>query len=385
MAKYINLLAFLVVIGLLGCFVSAETPKGYTDLVITLKDASSDNGIGAMPIEIKLTNTQTKAEILTTRYLSDNESKFSYKLSPGKWDMEIIADNIMTYAFDYFAKETISAEVGESTIDKTFYMTQVGAIEGAVIDKARKIVKNAELKIKCKKDLGIEYPLKTDNFGSFNIDIAPVGKCKISAQSQGIIGEVEAEIKQGQVNTLIVQLEKTVAYSPLNILTYGLIALIALAIVIGGFVAYKKAMEQIKIKRIVKKYKKNPEKESPKEEPKKAGSKEVIEEKQQDTKAAEETKKEIKEPLTETEAKKEINPRARDIMKTLNEREIKIVEFIMSNDNKSTQAGIRNATGIPKTSLSRTFLSLESKKVIKIETVGKLKKIELTDWFMGKE
>ena len=72
-------------------------------------------------------------------------------------------------------------------------------------------------------------------------------------------------------------------------------------------------------------------------------------------------------------------------MKTLKDRERKVVEFLLENENKSTQSKIRYETTIPKTSLIRIFESLENKNIIKIERVGKLKKIELTEWFLGED
>jgi uncharacterized membrane protein len=76
--------------------------------------------------------------------------------------------------------------------------------------------------------------------------------------------------------------------------------------------------------------------------------------------------------------------RADDIKKTLNEKESIIVNFLLSNNNKGTQATIKNETGIPKTSLLRIFQSLESRNIISIEKIGKMKKIKLTAWFLGR-
>jgi uncharacterized membrane protein len=72
-------------------------------------------------------------------------------------------------------------------------------------------------------------------------------------------------------------------------------------------------------------------------------------------------------------------------METLNEREKKVVQFLLEEKGIATQAKIRNGTAIPKTSLVRVFQSLETKKVVSIEKIGKMKKITVTDWFMGKE
>lgn len=72
-------------------------------------------------------------------------------------------------------------------------------------------------------------------------------------------------------------------------------------------------------------------------------------------------------------------------MKTLNERETKIVDALVQNKFEASQSVLRHLTGIPKTSLSRSFSSLEAKKVLGVEKQGKMVKIKLTDWFLGKD
>jgi uncharacterized membrane protein len=69
----------------------------------------------------------------------------------------------------------------------------------------------------------------------------------------------------------------------------------------------------------------------------------------------------------------------------LNEKEKKIVNYLLENDNKGVQSCIRHETGIPRTSLSRCLKSLEIKKIIEVEKIGKAVKIKLTDWFLGKD
>lgn len=76
--------------------------------------------------------------------------------------------------------------------------------------------------------------------------------------------------------------------------------------------------------------------------------------------------------------------RSDDVLVALSEREKKVVRHLLDNDNRSTQASIKNDTGIPKTSLLRIFQSLENRNIIYIEKIGKMKKVSLSDWFLGK-
>jgi len=73
------------------------------------------------------------------------------------------------------------------------------------------------------------------------------------------------------------------------------------------------------------------------------------------------------------------------ILKTLNKKEKAVVEFLLANTNKASQAKIRHATGIPRTSLSRVLQSLEGKKIVHVEKHGKMVNVALTDFFLGKK
>ena len=94
----------------------------------------------------------------------------------------------------------------------------------------------------------------------------------------------------------------------------------------------------------------------------------------------------VKEPIPKKHGKPkhEVSKRALDIMKTLSEKELMVVNFLLQNKNIGTQAQIKNNTGIPKTTLIRVLDSLKNKKVVEIEVIGKLKKVKLTSWFLGK-
>ena len=94
-------------------------------------------------------------------------------------------------------------------------------------------------------------------------------------------------------------------------------------------------------------------------------------------------KKEPKEPKPESSDKGKLSSRTEDVLKTLKAKEKEVVTFLIDNNHKSTQAKIRYSTGIPKTTLARIFISLELKNIVKIEKVGKLKNVSLTEWFIG--
>ena len=69
-------------------------------------------------------------------------------------------------------------------------------------------------------------------------------------------------------------------------------------------------------------------------------------------------------------------------MKTLSENENNIIKFLFENNNIATQSKIRHNTRIPKSTLHRHISKLESKNIIKVQEFGKLKKAELTEFFL---
>ena len=92
----------------------------------------------------------------------------------------------------------------------------------------------------------------------------------------------------------------------------------------------------------------------------------------------------------EVSKKEEINKRAKDIIQTLNEKEKKVVKYLLEHEYKGKkhqgiQSNIRRETGSPRTSLARAIESLKIKKIIEVEKIGKAIKLKLTDWFLGKD
>ena len=76
-----------------------------------------------------------------------------------------------------------------------------------------------------------------------------------------------------------------------------------------------------------------------------------------------------------------IPPRTR----TLPVRERAVVGLLLGNGNASSQNIIKQKTGIPRTTLIRVLDALEAKKIITTESMGKLKKVRLTPWFLEKD
>jgi len=165
-----------------------------------------------------------------------------------------------------------------------------------------------------------KHETQTDISGAFSVEWIPIGQCKITAASNERRGEALTQIEQGDLADIEINLSEGLAQQRIWLIPLSIIATLLL----------------IGIALRTKKPKKQPEK------------------------------------------------RTQDILQTLNDREREITTYLLEHSKKSTQATLKNETGIPKTTLLRIFASLEAKHIITIEKVGKMKKITLTDWFLGK-
>ncbi len=343
----------------------AEQEYPYSILFLTFRDLHTNEIIGDYPISISFENLQYDIKQIRFDYLKP-DGVYRYQLSTGPWRVKAWFDNRSTPEPDYYAEGSFTIEEEEFVANRTLYVLPVGTVDGTVVDKSNKLVSGAELQFTCKSKFDISYPETTNQFGSFLAESVPVGICKISAAYEKAVGTVEADVKQGELTTVTINLDQPLLTSGINYL-YIAAALIAIAAI--GFVYHKKG-HPFKIRDKVR------------EKAKQVRAKKLKTVKLDLKEAKKEEKAEEKEEKTEEE---ELNPRARDVLKTLNEKETAIVNVLLASENKGTQAAIRNETGIPKTTLARLFQGLEAKNIIKVQKVGKLKKIELTEWFLGND
>ncbi len=273
-------------------------------------------------------NEATQEEITKFEYIKNGYISFQTAAPKNKIILQI--DDLNTSGKDFYVMKEITAT---QSFKETITVLPVGSIRGTVVDELDNLVSNAPLKFECEKDYSIENPSATDKFGSFDALYLPVGNCVIKASFRDAVGNITVTIEQGKIGEVAIKLNKTILESKSQTTTI-VVVIFSIAIIIVGGVLIKRRFPKTK-------------------------------------------KKQVKEPT--------LNKRVTDIMKTLNEREQKVVTFLLENKEQSTQAKIRFHTLIPKTSLARVFESLKNKNIITIEALGKLKKIKLTLWFLGKK
>src|SRR3989344_3081356 len=351
----------------------------YTDIYISIKDVTTDKQIVYLPVEMQLTNLNTKTSINLTKFI-DEEGILKHRLSVGTWKLSIKADLFSTPEVDYWGERSFVIEENVPSANEVMYLSPAGSVETFVKDDTGAIIPKAEIALKCKS---FQSGGMTDLSGTVKTDAVPVCKCKGSATFNDMSGTAEVSVVQGTVVPLEIVLNKEIftpaAALPLAI-SFAVLALLTLA----GYLFRKKYFQRLENETKKMKHAVAKEfaqiKEQEKKDQKKREVQAAIAEKIKTQPAPE-----IIAAAANQDKKQELNPRARDIMATLNDKEKAIVNCLIEHEKKGSQAMLRNCTGIPKTTLVRIFKSLEDKKIINVQKIGKLNKIDLTGWFLGRE
>jgi uncharacterized membrane protein len=320
-------ISVLVCLILLSC--SAIAQDSQTNVVLTLKDANTNDDVSDVAVYLNLN------DIELNYYVSD---VIRLKLDDGDYQAVIRVDDLSTPGNDYFKKADLTVD---NSLIEGIFLYPVGTLRGIVKDKLDNIVGDAELKFECTPNPEIDFPAKTDKFGGFYVNYVPVGKCKIFAIYKSAIGVKEVNITQGVLEDVEINLDKSILVKEKNILFDALIILASVLIAAFLIAVYfkRKTVHGIEKKK---------------------------------------------------EKKEEPGKRAKDIAQTLNEKEKTVVNYLLEHEYKGTkhigiQSEIRRETGIPRTSLARIIKSLQIKKIIQVEKMGKAIKLKLTDWFLGKD
>lgn len=274
----------------------------------------------------KITNVHARVSII-----NENNEKFDtmkyvedfleLRIPPGMYHFDIFVDDISTEGKDYIYSSDFRFSASRA---ERIFLIPAGSLRGTVYRKDTAIP-GADVIIYCSTT---PKHITTDFSGSFSQDWLTAGSCRVSASSDDLRGEVSAVIRKGELVDSIIMIDEPLSYKKKN--SYLLFIPIALFVAFLFLFFLFKTLSKAK-----------------------------------NTSQSE-------------------NPRQEDILKTLNDRERNIVNFLLTNNNKSTQATIKNELGIPKTTLIRIFNSLQAKNIIHIEKVGKMKKITITNWFLNK-
>jgi len=197
--------------------------------------------------------------------------------------------------------------------------TPVAQIRGSVYDALDNLLSNVDLEFDCNSLSNIDFPIKTDRFGGFSTYV-PVGECNVFSTKGNYMGRSVFISERGEVIELKIVLDDKVDKGGEYIWIFVVLLLI--------YLAYKFIPKKKKVVR-----------------------------------------------------KKE-HRKLKAVLKTSNENEKKVLEYLISNGNKSTSSKIRHDLKIAKTTLSRILDRLEKKKILELEREGKLKKVKIADWLI---
>jgi len=310
-----------------------EKSAQLSTLKITLKDYNTKSIVGDTHANLIIVNKKTERKLNILRYVPSN-GIIEISLEPSQYTITLTIDIINTQGYNYFFESDF--DILED-IEKEVYLLPIGSVIGIVYDNQGNVIRNAKVNFKSNKGYCNVEEISTDNFGLFNVNL-PVGSCKISAIYGNYVGYITIEIEHGNLAEAEIKLDKNISSS--NLIFYVIIFFVVFIFAAYFINSGKLKRGNLKIKEI----KKDDNKRN------------IIEE-----------------------------PRTKDIINTLNDKESVVVNFLLEHENKSTQSKLKYEVNIPKTTLSRLLEKLELKNIIKIEKFGKAKKIELTGWFLGKK
>jgi hypothetical protein len=203
---------FMLFFVILGIFLLSTVAHAATDLSIQVKDISNNTPVVSLPVVIKLTDIRTGMEGTSTEFI-DASGSFVQRLEPGNWRVELQIFDPKSDWIDYTGQRVVYIQNQEPTLERTFYLIPIGALEGVVMLEGKGLVGEAGLEFQCSYSDQFTFPLKTDEFGSFKIPAVPAGKCRVTASAKDHSGWVDVDITKGELKSVKVLLNQT-AISP---------------------------------------------------------------------------------------------------------------------------------------------------------------------------
>ncbi len=322
-------------------------PAADFDVSLHAKDSSTLAGFPGKVVRVVYSSASGESRTSVT--LLPNSSEVRTTLDAGEWRVFAEIDDLRTPGSDYAGMLTLS--VSNST-SADLLLEQTGSVTGFVYDEHNRSVAGTRLHLQCVSSFYDPAVFgnfsASDEFGAFSSRFVPAETpCTLLASFNGKLGSADVRLARGELKSLRIVLtrEKAVSDNP-----WTSAALIA-ALVIG----------LLAITAYLLFFKPKPKHHQPaaRHQQQKAGAKTALE-----ATGILRTKK------------------MQDVTNTLPEGERRVVEFLLENDGRSRQSKIFYALLIPKTTLSRLLYSLENKNIVKTQKFGKIKQVELSEWFM---
>ena len=298
-------------------------------------------------------------------------------LDNGSWNGTIEVDYPETQGSDYALSLDMNV-LGNRNISLQMYETASAQI--TVKDKEGRLVPNAQITLNC-----VRAPVLatgrlpedalfalTGNEGAVLMSHVPTGTCYLSASKGNFASTITLNSTRGELLEETIVLNDEITGD--SILQYIAIFAIAIAVTYLIFKKYKKTAKPKEIEEKEKIQEKTNEKPVKKAKKLSAKKKNKIQ-----------TKNMAKPKEMIVEEKPKYPKKLEDIMKTLPEREMKIVELVWENKGQIKQSKIRHTLLLPKSSLSRMLRSLERRNVITLQPFGNSQVVKIQDWLLKED
>lgn len=322
-----------------GILAQKELPRN----AATIQDFSEEAAVPTNELTLILLDERTKEPITdahirlylfngieaikTLRYAGD-DAAITLPLESSIWEIELGIDDTETPGKDYYYKSQVDLT---ADMDLTVYALRVGSIRGEVVDADSNLMTDAVVKFDCNSEYLEIRSATTDEFGSFSKEWIPVGECRISALKGRLAGSKEVSVGHGQIGFVTVELTQGISEGRADYLWLILLSIGAAGVAFGYIIRRRSDTA------------------SPKPE------------------------------------NKAIEPsgRMKDLMSALDQNERQIISALLQSGGTSQQNKLARELSLPKSSLSRTLGSLEIRELIKTEKLGRIKRVELSDWFLN--
>lgn len=322
-----------------------------TPISINVIAIQEETDLAERSVFYRITNVE-QGYVITTRDLIDSDGRITLDLDPGIYEFELGVDFEGTEGFDYYGESLIT--VRDEEVGLTVGVQPVGGLVINFIDRDGNPVTDTTLRIDCGANHGVQETADADRFGFVRLDYLPVGQCEFRATSQDFFISYVTSIEQGQRENIALRFDELHVGSGFNgLLVFSFLSLFV-GLGIGAFLFYRFGKDRL------------------------FGFDREVD-------VVDDVEEVDGEPVVQEE--KELSDVKKGILLGLRGREKKVVKYLISQENekgdrlKLSQAKLVRGTGIPKTSLARIVDSLDSKNILDVEKVGKLKKIGLSEFF----
>ncbi|MFH1199862.1 MAG: hypothetical protein V1708_02235 [Candidatus Micrarchaeota archaeon] len=355
---------FLLSLAVLACAQQNETglipplPAADIEMSLAVKDAGT---LSLFPDRIVRLVFFGASGTITSVRLLPNDSIARVSLDAGDWTAFGEIDDPSTPGSDYAGRIRLAVSKPAAA---DLLLQQAGSASGFVYDEANRSVAGARLSLECGCSFcdmdafaDMNNCSNSNEYGAFSMRFIPAGtSCRLFASSGERIGFIEFSVKRGEKKNLRINLtgEKAVSESILSPFLIAIIGVILAAVL--AFVFFLKRNKRVST---------NSSFASPKSS-------------SQRHSAAKLSNRNDKPGIALTR-------KMRDVIATLPQGERRVVEHLLENNGRSRHSKIFYALLIPKTTLSRLLFSLENKKIINTRKFGKIRQVELSEWFLSEK